>query len=278
VVEELVALGERRAAPRVAARLVEELSRPGTDLPTRDRVRAYGEALVSLGDATALDDIRSRIERQGDAGLASYLRGLTSRLQKIRDIGDDVAGWAGALAADDEAVRRLAIERLEALGSPDAVAALDARFEAASPPDRARILRAFGRIADARALPRIRTVLLSPEYDVGLENDLRRWAAWAAWRLGDEEAASALEEAARRRDGRDAEVLVRLALLRGPKVASRIESYRVPRLERVGLHAGPDQDRLDALVRDLRAGRPLDRYEREPEVAPVEIVPLEAES
>jgi len=51
----------------------------------------------------------------------------------------------------------------------------------------------------------------------------------------------------------------------------------VPRLERVGPHAGPDQDRLDDLVRDLRAGRPLDRYEDEPAIAPGDMVPLSVE-
>ena len=67
-----------------------------------------------------------------------------------------------------------------------------------------------------------------------------------------------------RRDGVDGGVLIRYGVVGGGEVADRIDGYRDARLRVPYWFRGEAQDVLDQLVRDLRAGRDVERYRPPP--------------
>jgi len=265
-IDGLVAREERRAGPRIADRLVrDELSQATTRPETRGVVRTYGEALVSLRDAAAVDDIRGKIDRQGDPELKAYLRGLVTRLDAVRDLGSDVAAWAARASDRDADMRRLAAERLVEIGSPEALEALTNVLDAGDRDLRLAIVRHAARRASPGSAPLLEHVLLDPAFDIRNGPALRTWAAWGAQRIGTAAMADLLERASDRRHGLDAGVLVGLAVLRGPSAAERIERYRRDRLIEFDFLRGAEQDALDRIGRAVRAGRDLGRYAEEPD-------------
>ena len=264
-VDQLVRLGEKRAAPRISDRLVrEELSRPATRPEARTVVRNYGEALVEFADTTALDDIRTRIDRQGDPDLKSYLLDLVVRLTAIHDLGVDVEAWSAKLAAPEPSMRRVAIRTLARIATDASASALTRGFIHATHEDRIEILRAFGERAEPRARPLLEQVLLSEEFDIRDGPILRSWAAWVAQEIGDADGTKILERSSERREGLDGDVLIRPGVLRGVAVVDRIDGYRDSRLLVPYWFRGEEQDRIDGLVRDLRAGRGADRFREQP--------------
>ena len=161
-------------------------------------------------------------------------------------------------------MRRLAIRTLARIGTDASTRALTARFDDAPHGERIEILRACGNNPATRPQALLENVLLSATFDIADGPLLRSWAAWVAQEIGGTEAADLLERSVRRRQGLDGGVLIRLGVMRGAEVADFIDGYRRTRLRAPYWFRGAAQDRIDALVRDLRAGRGAERFRDPP--------------
>ncbi len=261
----LVGLSEKRAAARIGDSLRPMLATPLTNVEERDPLFARGDALVSLGATDLLDDVRASVEIQPDPTVADYLRSLDRRMTALSERGDDPQKWIDALSSDDLELRLIAHARLAELRSPAAVKPLLEAFGRVDVEDGIRILGTLAAIAPPDAAPLLERVLLDPAFDAEERKPLRGNAAWAATRLGGPRMAEALRKAAERREGRDALVLVYLAVLTGRDAVPVLESLRVPRMRWFDWRRGPEQERLDWIVRELKAGRSIGKLAVSPD-------------
>ena len=265
-IEELTALGEKRAAPRIADRLVRGvLAEPVTDPRYRDRIRMLGDALVTLRYTEPIDDLRKASRSQPDGEIASYLQELATRLSALEQRGDDVEKWIELLGSQDESLRLLAIDRLSELGGKSAVRALKQFFEGAEKVEQLETLKALGRIGSSAAMPLLEKLLMEEAYDSHDARQLRGTAAWAARLIGGKESIDLLRRSVKRREGRDMNVLVYLAILDGINALPEVTAYRFTRLRDLEWPRGEEQERCDWIRRELSAGRPLSSLDLPPE-------------
>jgi len=264
----LVQIGEKRAAGRIAERLRPSLAEPVSDVEDRDPLFVRGNALVSLRATDLLEEVRQSLSIQLDPAVVDYLNSLNRRLSALRERGDDLAKWIEAASSDSVELRQLAYGRLAELGSPAAVQALMDTFGRVNVEEGVQILRALAAVASPAAAPLLERVLLDPSFDAEERAPLRSNAAWAASRLGGPAMTEILRKSAQRRDGRDADVLVYLALLDGRNAVPVLESLRVPRMRWFDWRRGPEQQRLDGIVRELKAGRSVSSLNAPPVASP----------
>jgi HEAT repeat protein len=258
-IEELVRLRSSKAGPIIADRLLrEQLAQPIAEPVAKVYIEKLGEALVDLRHFEPAAQLREAATRQTDAGLVDYLDRLSRRLDLLRENRRELSRWVESLSADDADLRRLSYEGLADVGGEQAAAALRAAFETAAPDDRMRILDALGRMPVAAAHELVERVLVDPEFDPAAQLPLREMAAWSARRLGGARMLEALRASAERRDGREAKVLIYLAVLGGKQALPVLASTRVPRMRYLKWTRGKEQARLDAVARDVAAGFPLD--------------------
>ena len=248
--------GVARAAPRIASRLLGIVQDPVTDLSQRAPILAFSEMLVTLGYTEPIDDLKVSAAKQGDIEIKGTLESTVRRLEMLRQLGNDVAGWQEALGAPRPEIRRLAARRLAQIGTPSAVRALEVRLASATlaPDERAAI---FLEIADARtqgAAPLVEQNLADPAYDAWILQAAREAAAWAAHRIGGERMRKALRTSAMRRDGRDFPTVAYLAVER-ELTLDELVALRRRRLRYLDAGNGHEEIALDGAAADLRAGR-----------------------
>ncbi len=257
-IDHLVNLHEERAAPRIAERLLRErLSGPVTDPAARSPIRIMGDALVSMHFTDPLPAIREAARVQTDPPVVSYLQGLIKRLGVLDANKDDRDRWIRTLESPDPEIRGLGYGRLGDLGGSGAVKALMGTFDRVSRDEGVEILRALGRIRSAEGAPLVERVLLDDAFDAHPRRPLRNMAAWAARQIGGARMVDALKRCAERREGRDMDVLVYLGVLAGPDSLPTLRSVRVVRLRHFELTRGLEEKRLDWMIRELSAGRPI---------------------
>jgi HEAT repeat protein len=266
VIETILEIDHTDAAPRIAARLVDhELAGVVDDPRSRGRIELLLRALVELRYTGPVEALAAATERQVDAMLVRLLNGPLEQLRLIKENGDDVDRWLAAARSEDEAARLLAYERLAEIGDPRAAAPLAARFGRTEPDEGVQLLRALASLDSPASRELIRRVLTSPAFDGVRYLSLREMAAWAATRYGGDDMTALLRQAVERQEGRDAKVLIYLALLDGRGALPVLERWRIPRMRYLRWGRGLEQEKLDWLARELRAGRPLDSVDQPPE-------------
>jgi HEAT repeat protein len=265
-VAELTSLGERRAAPRIADRLLRgELAHPVTEMSRREGIRFLGDALVTLRYTEPIADLEKAVEGQTDPVIVAYLRELVARLRAIGQRGDDVGKWIELLASGEPALRVLAIDRLSDLGGKPAVEALSGFFETAEGSEKLLTLLALGRIGSSAASPLLEKILTGGAHDGRDSRELREAAAWATRRIGGAGSVDLLRRSVKRRDGRDEKALVYLAVLDGKRALPELSAYRLSRLRDLEWMRGLEQERIDWMRRELSAGRSISSLDLTPE-------------
>ena len=266
IVEYMVAHNERRAAPRIASRLLKEyLSSPLVEAERWPDLYILGDALVSLGYTEPLPALRDATKIQTDPTVLRYLDGLVRRLALIEENQADVKKWLAAAKSDDRAIRLLAYARLGAAGGDEGAKALMEIFPGASADDQPEVLRGVANGKALVAAPLIERVLSDPAYDVTGKARARGMAAYAARRLGGPRMVEALRKSAERREGQDADVLTYLALSAGRDAIPTLRAVRVPRLRHPSGGRGIEQERLDWIIRELTIGRSIKSLDLTPE-------------
>jgi HEAT repeat protein len=258
-IEALERMREPRAAPRIADLLLkQEIQAPIADIRALVRLQKMGDALVRFRYAEPLPQIKEAARLQTEPQIVAYLAGLVKQLEVIAENRDSVPAWIAAAGSPDRTIRTLAFGRLAELRTPEAVRALAGAFERADLEDGVEILRSIGRSRSAEGARVVEQVLVSPVYDAHERLDQRRMAAWAAREIGGEPMVAALRRSAERREGQEIETLEYLAVLDGKGALPTLRAVRVPRLSYFEWDRGLEIDRLNWLIRELSAGRPID--------------------
>ncbi len=265
LVRQLLSRRDTLAGPAVAERLFRIVHEPIVDPAIRTRVEFLAEAVVGLRHASSAPRLRQAIRVQTDPQLVARLEESARRLELLEALASDVERWSAAAADPDAGIRRLAVERLGEIGGTRAIAALEHRFAEADGPDRVEILRALAGTGSAAARPLLERVLLTPEFDGVAASRIREMAAWAARRVGGRAMFGLLRTAVERRNGRDATVTLYAALTGGAEAIPLLERQRRGQLRFLGWDRGRHQERLDTVLRSLRAGRSLAVFDRPPD-------------
>ncbi|HEX6852927.1 MAG TPA: HEAT repeat domain-containing protein [Candidatus Polarisedimenticolaceae bacterium] len=264
-IDALVERSEARVAPRVADRLFREiLASPITDVTKVTPMRQMLDVLVEFGYVEPAARLRQASGEQVDGIAAAFLRSAANRLDRIREIGSDVAGWSALLISPEADMRELAAQRLARIGGPAAFAALETRFATAGPDDRETILTALARHPQPAAAVLAERVLDDPAFDDVETTPIRATAAWAARRIGGPAMTEALARSASRTEGLDLPTLVYWAQLAGAKSLESIDRLRLRRLRHFSGHRGEEQQFVDEIVSDLRAGRSIAEFDVPP--------------
>ncbi len=257
LLDRLVAVRERKAAPLIADRLLGLMANTVTDPKKREQIYKLGDALVSLQHHKVLRGLREASRKQIDGYLVEYLDDLTARLETIKRNGNDRTKWAKTASSDRSSLRLLAYEKLGELGGEASARALAARFGQSDRDDDLEILRHLGGVDAEPARALIERVLSDPEFDHIHQSALREMAGWAARLIGGDQMFEALESSARRRDGRNAKILIYLAQIDGERALPVLESLRLPRLRYLQWSRGAEQQRLEWIDQQVRAGRSI---------------------
>jgi len=265
--EQLVARGMLDAAPQLLRRIVDrELVGVLTDPGEIYEVKLLLDLLAGLRpqQAKGLKELLAAGQRQSDGGLRDKVVATATRLEVMRKNGGKVKRWIQAATADDAELRLAAYSRLGELGGEAAARTLAERFGRVDATEGAEILRAAGKIDAAPTRELIERVLLGPEFDSTARRALRDMAAWAALQLGGEKRVSLLEQAIERRDAREVRPLIYLVLLDPVAGRAMIDKHATSRMRYVKWTRGIEQEELARLVRDLDAGRSIERFRRLP--------------
>jgi HEAT repeat protein len=262
---QLARLDASSAGAAVANRLLDDfLAAPVSDAGQRFNVEKTMAALVTLGHTKAIRGLRDALDRQPDPSLKRRIEATIGQLELIQRNRRKVDRWVESSTATDPEIRQLAWARLASIGSAEAAQALVAAFDTADRTDREEILRVLGSVAEAHAAPLLERVLLDPFFDHPHESPLRDMAAWTARRIGGDAMLELLDAAARRRNGRDAKVLVYALLLGRERALPLLSSLRVPRMRYLGWSRGNEQAHLDRLATRVATGRSIERMEVPP--------------
>ncbi|HZN55907.1 MAG TPA: HEAT repeat domain-containing protein [Candidatus Polarisedimenticolaceae bacterium] len=263
----LTELGVKKAAPRIASNLLDLVREPVGDLSLRPAILDFSNALVALGYTDPLDDVKKAAEVQSDPEIRESLASCARRLELLKRNGEDVAAWTAASTGPQEETRRLAERRLAQIGSPAAVAALEARTARPDLPasERAQILHEIGEARAAGAAAIVERHLAEPAFDAAEMHDARADAAWAARRIGGDRMAAALRASAVRREGRDFATVIYLAVLEKAAALDTLRTLHARRLRYPEPRFGREEKQLDGILWDLAAGRAPTLYDVTPE-------------
>jgi len=263
---ELVAIDDRSAAPIIAERLFTiELADNVVNPRRRERAELMAEALVSLRYSQALPGLVKALEIQKDFPLRQSMQSVIARLELLKKNGKKLTPWVEALDAPERSVRLLAYSRLAEIGGEAAAKALAARFGRLDPEEGVELLRSVGGFDSPSAVALVKRVLVEPDFDRPEMLPLRDMAAWGARRIGGTAMYETVKDAIERRDGRDAKVMVYLAVMGGTEALPTLARYRVPRLRYLNYFAGREMKDLDWIKRQLELGREIDEFDVPPE-------------
>jgi len=126
------------------------------------------------------------------------------------------------------------------------------------------ILQALRRIGSPETIPFLEEILMAPAFDAYEVRQWRSMAAWAALEIGGEQMSSTLRRSAERREGRDVDVLVYLAVLAGADALPTIRKYLIPRLGYLEWERGLEHERLGWIIRQLSEGDSIASLDRPP--------------
>jgi HEAT repeat protein len=248
----------KRAAPAVAARLLNvELVTTLKDPARRYRIELLCDTLVAADYHQVLDDLRKKKELQIDPMLISLLNDALLRLETIKKNGRKAKLWIDTMKSREEPLRLLAYDRLGRIGGAKVARELAASFGRVEQDEGVAILKALGGIPGEHSMELVERVLLAPEFDGYERSYLRSEAAWSARRIGGDRMFNALKASAERRQGRDAEVLIYLAVLGGDKALAILREYRMPRMVYLGLERGEELETIDWIIDQLEHGRSI---------------------
>lgn len=265
-VEQLQKLRMERAAPMIARRLVEaELATTLKEARLRHHVELLCETLVKIGYHKVLDDLRKQKEIQVDTSLISFLDKTILRLETIKKNRRKAKAWIETMKSSEEVLRILAYDRLGMIGGTAAARALAASFGRVEQHEGVEIMKALGGIDAEPSQELIERVLLAPQFDTVSRADLRDEAAWSARRIGGDRMFEALKSSAERRHGRDAKVLVYLAVLGGDRALPVLNEYRLQRMVYVSWESGKELETIDWIIRQLENGRPIASLDTPPQ-------------
>jgi HEAT repeat protein len=261
-------LGElrvERAAPVLARRLWNvELAGALKEARLRSHVEMLCDVLVKLGYHEALEELRKRTEMQVDPMLISSLNETILQLEIIKKNGRKTKRWIETMSSSEEVLRLLAYDRLGALGGTAAARALAAGFGRVEQHEGLAILQALGSIAAEPSMELIERVLMAPQFDTIERAELRDEAAWSARRIGGDRMYEALEASAERRHGRDARVLVYLAVLGGDRALPVLKKHRIERMVYVSWSSGKELEAIDWIIHQLENGRSPASLDKQP--------------
>jgi HEAT repeat protein len=258
----------RAAGEAIADRLVDiELAGVVTDPRRRLHIEMLSEALVTLEQASRLDDLRVAAERQTDALLVQQLERAIRRLEIIRSNGTKTKLWLASLESPDPEARTLAYAHFCHRPDKRAATLLTSAFGRVSPEEGREILRALGSHDMPAARDLLDRVLVGPEFDAYEFRSLREMAGWSARRIGGSMIDS-LTESVERRDGQDTAVLLYLALAGGRDTIPYVDRYRTERLRYIKWTRAEEMDKLDWLRDELEAGRPVFEFDVPPDRLP----------
>ena len=267
-IRELVRLRADAAIEPISTRLVRrELTGQVKDPHQRERIYELGRAVVGLRHHAVLAELRPAAARQRDGHLVRFLDVVVRQLEGLEKNGNDVAAWIEALESADSEMRRLGYARLGEIGGEEAATALARVFGRVDVADGVAILEALGSVRAEASQKLIERALVSEAFDPIDRLPLRQMAAWSARKIGGERMIAALTASADRRSGREALVLVYLAVLAGERALPTLAAHRLPRLEYLKWTRGGEHDYLEWLRRQIQAERSLDRLD----VPPAEI-------
>jgi len=265
-VDALAGLGDPRGAAPILKRLLDtELTRRITDPRQRLRIEKLLLAVVELRDTSRLVELATARDGASDVQVRGLLARHVARLTAIAEAGDKAKRWISALDSPSADVRDLAYAALGRLGGEASARALVERFGRVDPAEAREIVRALGSIPGKAARDLLRRVLVDPAFDPIEHSELRSMAAWSARRIGGAAMLDALREAVERREGRDGYPFVYLTVLGGAGTVPDIDRLRVPRLRYLGSSRGIEDERLQWIRRELRAGRSISAVDVPPE-------------
>ena len=247
-------MGEHRAAPRIASRLIrEKLSEPG--LPQdRQTIRNWGEALIDLEYTAAREEIASKLVVQSDREILEYLQDLTSRLQLIEKNGDDVPAWSRLLTHEEPAFRNLARTRLARIGTDAARTALMSRFDELSPQEQAAVVIRLHLIPGPATTAILERVMTSTDFHGGRLESVRAAAAYAAGSIAGKEMIQLLRQASDKVRGRSFWYLLYLMRTGNEDAVSFIYSQHTLRLRSYHPVRWQETLVLEKIADDLRVG------------------------
>jgi HEAT repeat protein len=262
----LARMGEKRAGPRIAELILTKyLAEPLVNPSRFAFLYVLGDTLVELNFTEPLPRLREKVKLQPDGTVVSYVEGLIRRLSLLATNGEDRMKWVAMLGDNDTTTRRIAIRRVGEIGGSESVKALGEAFGRVDRDDQVEILRALARSASPEAAPLVERVLLDDAFDAPDGKAVREMSAWAARRIGGAKMTDALRRSAERRSGQEMNVLVYYAILAGKDSTPVLRSLRAPRLRYYERTRGLEQERLDWMIRELSAGRPIRSLDVPPE-------------
>jgi HEAT repeat protein len=262
---ELIRIEDRSSAPIIAERLVAiELAENVVSARRRERAELMADALVSLRYSQVLPELVEALKIQKDMPLRQHLESVIAQLELLKKNGKKLTSWVEAMNSPELSVRRMAYRRLGEIGGEAAAAALASRFGRLDPEEGVELLRSLGEIDSPSAVALIKRVLLEPAFDRSEMLPLRDMAAWGARRIGGTAMYEALKAAIERREGRDARVMIYLAVMGGSEALPILARYRVPRLRFLNYYAGRELEDLDWIVRQFELARTIDKFDVPP--------------
>jgi HEAT repeat protein len=260
--EAALALQDRRPSAAAEAALDLLLGDDAAPPGHPDVLRRLLHLVAREGGAEAA----GRIQRALQAGVVGV--DLTEALWESKarlEHGDDRQAWCGVLRAGGERDVRLAARRLGEIGDPRAVDDLVTAFGRVEPHLAHELVTALGRIGDPEAVEFLAGLVSDELYDVPSLRKARLCAAWSLARCGAGEAAvEALETMARRGGQETVAALVAIAVIRGEESLDDLYLFKRNILRRATPEAVSAHESVNWVIRQVRAGRPLDRLDRPP--------------
>lgn len=250
----LVQRGERRAGPRIAARLLSRFLE--RDAPPEDReiVGIFARALVELEQYPAHRELSAAFKRQTDLTVRDTLLEVTGQLRLLETNGDDVDAWAALLDHENHATRSLAITRLGRIAGAKAIDLLLKGFDEQDVEYQIDVVRNLHRADVGRIAPLLEEIMMSEKYDPPRFGPLRATAAWTAGRIGGRRMIDLLLTASEQVQGTNWYYLLYLMKAAGKDAIPHLQATRIPRLRQLDPWRWHETRILEAVADDLLAG------------------------
>ena len=197
-------LSPKVAGPRIAARLIQKELKPGSlDYLNKDHIDFLLQELVRTRFTAATNDLEKSIAATTREDLQILSKPFIEAFRVMEKNEDDPASWRQQLKVEQPWIRRLARERLFELGDDEGIASIAELFPDLPREEQEHCMAYAARFPKQAFADRIIDVLGSTEFDGASLTEIRRQAAWAAFRLGTEQMQETLAENVMRRKGLD---------------------------------------------------------------------------
>jgi HEAT repeat protein len=253
------------AGPRVAGRLIQKELKPGSvGYAEKEHIRFLLQELVRTRFTAATDDLEKAIAKTSREDLQILSKPFLTTLRALKRYKNNPALWREQLQAEHAWTRKLARERLFELGDNEGIAAIADLFAALTLAEQEHCMTYAARFPHEAFAGRMIDTLRNPDFDGATRDEVRRQAAWAAFRLGTNEMQEALAENVRRRQGLDYLPFVYWIQMDPAAAIPWIEQTRKTRLFSIRHDRMYEQAVLDALERQWRRQIPPNGLNRPP--------------